>query len=537
MKILIFNFKRGKTPGEMEIEFLEKASQFDTYGTELIVVKTSKGVSINFGVSHNGIITYLHGLPVNTAKIDVFPWSQIGKISYENRTLRVHFHTPSDDNSEIIKKHVMIFKCKTSRICKHLWKFILDQKAFYSFKRGVDVPKMKSSDRLFTFKSKFRYSGRCESELIAAQHHYHDSSFSTISSNMDSVDSADYSTLKSNGTLPSVLSSSGTNGTLKSMISFKRRTFLSPVRSTFVRVKPSDLTFTNTLDPNKNEQNISNSTIKINETTSIKSQIIIDEPNESFNNINKQEPESDLGMMQAAAQATSTPTLSTKLHDSSHMETRKSSSTATLLAVNRGGGGVINSDLNDIIMNNSDQPSKLAVFELNSDETNSDEHSNGEEEEKEDVDKFYEHDERILTKKNDHDESLFENNHLNNINNNNKQQSKWKNIRYTMCIILIVFLIFFLFLFLIQHWKCKLSNDLDNENNIIKAVNLNSCGYQKTLNRLSDNFYLFLQELINLLLFQTIQNKWIPWPIKLDDVNTTNYDPLFFWFFRQYEEN
>ena len=106
-----------------------------------------------------------------------------------------------------------------------------------------------------------------------------------------------------------------------------------------------------------------------------------------------------------------------------------------------------------------------------------------------------------------------------------------------MCIILIVFLIFFLFLFLIQHWKCKLSNDLDNENNIIKAVNLNSCGYQKTLHRLSDNFYLFLQELINLLLFQTIQNKWIPWPIKLDDVNTTNYDPLFFWFFRQYEEN
>ena len=92
----------------------------------------------------------------------------------------------------------------------------------------------------------------------------------------------------------------------------------------------------------------------------------------------------------------------------------------------------------NIIMNNSDQPSKLAVFELNSDETNSDEHSN--EEEEEDVDKFYEHDERILTKKNDHDESLFENNHLNN-NNNNKQQSKWKNIRYTMCIILIVFLI------------------------------------------------------------------------------------------------
>lgn len=84
----------GKSPGEMEMAFLEKASMFDTYGAELIVVKTSKGVPINFGVSHNGIITYLHGTPANIAKIDMFPWSQIGKISCEARTLKVHFHTP-----------------------------------------------------------------------------------------------------------------------------------------------------------------------------------------------------------------------------------------------------------------------------------------------------------------------------------------------------------------------------------------------------------------------------------------------------------
>lgn len=84
----------GKTPAEMEMAFLEKASMFDTYGAELIVVKTSKGVPINFGVSHNGIITYLHGTPANIAKIDMFPWNQIGKISYEARTLKVHFHTP-----------------------------------------------------------------------------------------------------------------------------------------------------------------------------------------------------------------------------------------------------------------------------------------------------------------------------------------------------------------------------------------------------------------------------------------------------------
>lgn len=36
-----FYFKRGKTPAEMELAFLEKVSQFDTYGAELIVVKVN----------------------------------------------------------------------------------------------------------------------------------------------------------------------------------------------------------------------------------------------------------------------------------------------------------------------------------------------------------------------------------------------------------------------------------------------------------------------------------------------------------------
>ena len=62
---------------------------------------------INFGVSHNGIITYLQGQALNMSKasnggngaggslkIGIYPWTQIGKISYEGRTLKVHAHTP-----------------------------------------------------------------------------------------------------------------------------------------------------------------------------------------------------------------------------------------------------------------------------------------------------------------------------------------------------------------------------------------------------------------------------------------------------------
>ena len=129
------------------------------------------------------------------------------------------------------------------------------------------------------------------------------------------------------------------------------------------------------------------------------------------------------------------------------------------------------------------------------------------------------------------------------ISRTNSRQNRLKNISCTICTIVIVLFIFFLFLFLIQHWKCKLINETNNDNdanNIIK-VNMNSCGYQKTLSRLNDNFNLFTQELINLFWpnASVSNDRWIPWPIRSNsnDPNEANYDPLFFWFFRQYEEN
>ena len=56
--------------------------------------KNKQSVPVNFGVSHRGIITYLHGTPASTARIELYPWSQIGKISFENKSLHIHAHTP-----------------------------------------------------------------------------------------------------------------------------------------------------------------------------------------------------------------------------------------------------------------------------------------------------------------------------------------------------------------------------------------------------------------------------------------------------------
>ncbi|CAF0924645.1 unnamed protein product [Brachionus calyciflorus] len=313
---------KGKTPAEMELAFLEKASKFDTYGAELIVVKNSKGVLINFGVSHNGIITFLHGQPHNVAKIGLYPWTQIGKISYESKTLKVHAHTPDNSNSEVIKKHVMVFRCNNSRICKHLWKFILDQKAFFNFKRGSDVPRIKSSSSLFSHKSRFRFSGRCESELIASQAYRSTSSLSP--KNIDSLNTTQNT------------NSFERSATLNYPPTFKRRTFMSTFRPTGSRhntlntstsdTEPKSLNTTsdtnnNNLKPTENldmSQTSSNATaivkITISETSSTNTQKTLVVPTE----------DTELNTLNQQPNLTSTPQITTK-QSSSNLQTKSDS--------------------------------------------------------------------------------------------------------------------------------------------------------------------------------------------------------------------
>ncbi|RNA34233.1 hypothetical protein BpHYR1_000062 [Brachionus plicatilis] len=89
---------------------------------------------------------------------------------------------------------------------------------FFSFKKGADVPRVKSSSSLFHHKSKFRFSGRCESELIASQSH------SISSKNLDSsLNTTENST------------SFERSATLQNPSTFKRRTFISPYRPTSKR--------------------------------------------------------------------------------------------------------------------------------------------------------------------------------------------------------------------------------------------------------------------------------------------------------------
>lgn len=489
---------QGKTPADMELAFLEKASQFDTYGAELIVVKTSKGVPINFGVSHIGIITYLHGTPANIAKIDMFPWNQIGKISYESRTLRVHFHTPDRENSEIIKKQVMVFKCSNTRVCKHLWKFVLDQKAFFNFKRGVDVPKIRSSSRLFTLKSKFRFSGRCERELIAAQS-FEQSLCSSMGSNntLSNVESSPSTAYNS-------LNRSDFNST-NTLVdrSFKRRTFMATPRS-FVRPKRIDLQVS--ASPEKTQNDSNNNELKSNnnvetrledtQTLGLTKQLsTVDEKDSALSekgspHLNKSKPSEnnksdEKGLyVHPPAQATSTPQLTHKITNAAEFAEKRISDIA-----------VTNGNQNDLNEQNLNKTSNSIQSKDGKDrkDTSLDDESE---------DEFFEHD-HYLTKQKLVSETPEANQDENKIEEEPKvfysepnetvrtiranistvDHSKLKNLPCSLIIIFSIMFIFFFFLILIQHWKCTLSTESAGLINTTP-----DCNYQISLTRLSDTF-------------------------------------------------
>lgn len=553
---------RGKTPAEMELAFLEKASQFDTYGAELIVVKTSKGVPINFGVSHNGIITYLHGTPANIAKIDMFPWSQIGKISYEGRTLRVHFHTPDQTNFEIIKKQVMVFRCNNSRICKHLWKFILDQKAFFNFKRGVDVPRIKSSSRLFTLKSKFRFSGRCEREIISSQPNHNESLCSVESSQTLSP----YETSNASTNFNS-LNRSGLSDHSSSTVvdhNFKRRTFMQTPRS-FVRPKNTEKQISYTRNDSNNNVVVSNNSQgyekqsilfsnnnddinkkytnqtnnaqleSVVEKNDLENQIPSEKDIKTVQNSNKDNKNNGL-YVNTPAQATSTPSLPHKTTNVESVDKRISDIT------------VFNNNNNDLNKTSNSIKSVDSKYQIRKTST-SDEESD---------DEFFEHD--YLQKQQSKDdqysqkssqkskkldpiqqeESLDHDNSITNLSKNNNSPNflnmstnkpkKYKNLACNFIIIVSILFIFFFFLILIEHWKCTLSSSSSITQKLKRPPN---CNYQKTLAKLSNNLQIGFQTILSRI-FST-EVTMFSWPLQAN--SSSILDPIFSWFNDQYQES
>ncbi|CAH1796465.1 unnamed protein product [Owenia fusiformis] len=142
-------------PSVAEEKFLIKAATLDTYGVDPHPVKDQKGNQMYLGVTHLGIVTFQ-----GNRRTHLFKWTSINRIAFEGKMFIVHVTIAE-------KKHACGFKCQTFAACKHLWKCAVEQQYFFTLNKSADAPKVTSGGGFFTRRSKFRYSGRCQKEVVS----------------------------------------------------------------------------------------------------------------------------------------------------------------------------------------------------------------------------------------------------------------------------------------------------------------------------------------------------------------------------------
>ncbi|XP_064619234.1 FERM domain-containing protein 5-like isoform X13 [Lineus longissimus] len=180
----------GQVPSEAEASFLKKASTMDTYGVDPYQVKVGhakdqKSNQLYLGVTHLGIVTFQ-----GNKRTHLFRWSQVNKIAFEGKMFIVHItvqealplsrfiltsipsisslpQDATDIHQQTKKKHACGFKCQSYAACRQLWRIAVEQQAFFTLNKSGDAPKLSSGGSFFTRGAKFRFSGRCQREVIA----------------------------------------------------------------------------------------------------------------------------------------------------------------------------------------------------------------------------------------------------------------------------------------------------------------------------------------------------------------------------------
>lgn len=156
----------GQSPGEAELNFLQKSATLVTYGVDPHPVKDPNGNLLYLGVTHLGIVIFQ-----GSKRTRIFSWPQVNKITFEGKVFIVHVTLTEvrstglfDAGNCVVKKHMYGYKCPTLSACKHLWKCAVEQQYFFTLDSGKNAPKVVSGGGVFTRGSRFRFSGRSEKE-------------------------------------------------------------------------------------------------------------------------------------------------------------------------------------------------------------------------------------------------------------------------------------------------------------------------------------------------------------------------------------
>ncbi|KAM3861282.1 band 4.1-like protein 2 [Diretmus argenteus] len=146
---------RGMTPAQADIQFLENAKKLSMYGVDLHHAKDSEGVDIMLGVCANGLLVYKDRLRINR-----FAWPKILKISYKRNNFYIKIRPGEAEQFE----STVGFKLPNHRSAKRLWKVCVENHSFFR----LNTPEPPTKARFLTLGSKFRYSGRTQTQTRQA---------------------------------------------------------------------------------------------------------------------------------------------------------------------------------------------------------------------------------------------------------------------------------------------------------------------------------------------------------------------------------
>ncbi|XP_056151044.1 band 4.1-like protein 2 isoform X2 [Lampris incognitus] len=146
---------RGLTPALADTQFLENAKKLSMYGVDLHHAKDSEGVDIMLGVCANGLLVYKDRLRINR-----FAWPKILKISYKRNNFYIKIRPGETEQFE----STVGFKLPNHRSAKRLWKVCVENHSFFR----LNTPEPPTKARFLTLGSKFRYSGRTQTQTRLA---------------------------------------------------------------------------------------------------------------------------------------------------------------------------------------------------------------------------------------------------------------------------------------------------------------------------------------------------------------------------------
>ncbi|XP_065062239.1 band 4.1-like protein 4B [Rhopilema esculentum] len=136
---------RGENPAEAELNFLEVAKRTPRYGVDIHYARNKKGVPIEVGISHKGVIVYLNGEPT-----DSYGWRAVDLVAYKRKKFMLKLFSSE-------KRKNPRFSMHKRRDAKNIYISAIEHHSFFRLTNAD--PSKRAADSLM-IGSKFRYSER-----------------------------------------------------------------------------------------------------------------------------------------------------------------------------------------------------------------------------------------------------------------------------------------------------------------------------------------------------------------------------------------